>query len=115
MSIDPMGSQHRRNKLALDEYEEILEYGQRNPEAMEGSCLAPKAPKGPNPKMQVQTLTVQLWKRWAHRAHRPAEPAHQVVEADVNMSTEMRLCAEMVWVAQLGNGPKSLLEMKQNG
>lgn len=38
------------NKLALDEYEEILEYGQRNPE---------------------------------------------VVEADVNMSTEMRLCAEM--------------------
>jgi len=28
-----------RNKLALDEYEEILEYGQRNPEAMEGSNI----------------------------------------------------------------------------
>lgn len=47
ISVD---TQIEGNKLALDEYEEILAYGQRNPE---------------------------------------------VVESDANMSTEMRLCAEM--------------------
>eukprot|EP00434_Breviolum_minutum_P014894 symbB.v1.2.013129.t1/scaffold916.1/size152367/5 len=49
ISVD---TQIEGNKLALDEYEEILAYGQRNPE---------------------------------------------VVESDANMSTEMRLCAEMAW------------------
>ena len=38
-----------------------------------------------------------------------------MVEADVNMSTEMRLCAEMVWVAQLGIIWAEIPEMKQNG
>ncbi|CAK8998401.1 unnamed protein product [Durusdinium trenchii] len=47
----PMDDQITAHKLALQEYEEILDYGKRNPE---------------------------------------------VVEADVNMSTELRLCAEMV-------------------
>ena len=40
MGQSPMFSGSVRNKLALAEYEEILEYGQRNPEASVASSGA---------------------------------------------------------------------------
>ena len=93
--------------MALKEYEEILQYGDRNPEA----CQSPVGVEGFPRKgwyLSVSLVSESMGSRDFSRALGSAGRfAHwgspyvadvlgQVVDADVNMSMELKLCAEMV-------------------